>query len=352
MSFLDIFKKKIYDVEFYLIDAFEIYHFLPLYKYLCSEGFSCCFVAEPPKRNSSKNWFDYDTAIKILKLNGVNYKKRANYDAGAAVTTQDERLIHNYKNRKISLCYGASLEKNSFNESPQTTEGFDLKLVHGQFAYDVMRNKSVTIDLIKVGYPKYSKWGNDSKYLYDNTKKIEEIKNLNTEKKPVLLYFPTWNTRSSIDACADEFMKLKDKYFIITKAHHCTFRIWRERERLQKLRDLSDVILEGNFSFKEAVSFGDLAVVDAISGAATEVPFLKKDIKLVLLYSPIEEENQFKDIIDDFAICVKDPKLLKQTVEQIEQNDVKMKSRQEIINRMYNNEESGFEEFKEFLRNK
>lgn len=343
-------KKQEYQVEFYLIDAFEIYHFLPIYKYLESEGISCCFVAEPPKRNISKNWFDYDSAIKILKINHVNYKKKANYDAKAGFTTQDERFVHNYHNLKIQTCYGMSLEANPFSESDKTSIGFDYKLVHGQLGYDVCHKKYENLKMIKVGYPRYSKWGEGSVYQYDNTAKIEEIKKKNVENKPVLLYFPTWNTRSSIDGYYEEMMKLKDRFFIITKAHHCTFRLWREKERLEKITNLSDVLLEGNFSFKEAASLGELAVVDAISSSSTEVPYVNKDMKMVLVYSTEESENRFKEVIDEFAVCAKKPEELVDKVIATEERDEKYESRQKILAHMYEeNAEIGLKELKRII---
>lgn len=352
MDIMNLFHKKEYAVEFYLVDAFEIYHFLPIYNYLRKNGISCCFVAEPPKRNSSKNWFDYDNAIKILKINHVEYKKRANYEAQVVFTTQDERLIHNYKNKKVHMNYGNSLEVRSFCESEKTAVGFDLKLVHGQLGYDVINKKFPDIDIIQFGYPKYSSWSDKSVYMYDNTARIEEIIKENTESKPVLLYFPTWNTRSSIDAYAEVFMKLKEHFFIITKAHHCTFRLWRERERLEKLKQISDVMLEGNFSFKEAVALGNIAVVDAISSAATEVPYVKNDIKLILLYSPIEEENCFKEIIDDFSICVKKPDELENAIKELVINDAKLETRQRLLSYIYaDNDSNSLQSVKEYIVN-
>lgn len=350
MSLLDMFNKKEYQVEFYLIDAFEIYHYLPVYNYLRSVGITCCFVAEPQKRNSSKNWFNYDEAIKILKYNKAEFKRKANYDAPCVITTQDERLVHNYKNKKVNLCYGYSLQTGNFLETEESIAGFDLVLVHGRMGEGEVKKIDENMKTIKVGYPRYSDWGKFSKYMADNTEKIEEIKRKNVDNKPVLVYFPTWYIRASIDPFYEEFMKLKDKYFIITKVHHCTYRIWRERERLEKLRNLSDVLLEGNFSFKEAASMGDLAVVDAISGAGTEVPFASKNIKLVLLYSGVEEENRFRDCIDDFAVCAKKPEELSEALSQVDESDKKLESRLRILDEMYDNSGTGLEEFGKYIK--
>ena len=55
------------EVEFYLIDAFEIFHYLPVYQELVRRGVKATFVAEPCSINTSGNWFDYNTAVKKLE---------------------------------------------------------------------------------------------------------------------------------------------------------------------------------------------------------------------------------------------------------------------------------------------
>lgn len=342
--------QKEYQVEFYLIDAFEIYHFMPLYNFFMSKGISCCFVAENEKRNSSKNWFNYKQAIEILKLQKVNYKKIANYDAEFVFTTQDERLVSNYKNTKINLCYGYALGENLFLETAESIKGFDLMLVHGQIGADVISRIDSTMKTIKVGYPRYSQWGDGRKYLYSKEKKLEEIKRKNVENKPIMVYFPTWEDKSTIDNYAPLLEQYKDRFFIVTKAHHCTFRLWRERFRLEKLKNLSDVLLEGNFSFQEASLLGDIGIVDAMSGAATEVPYTNPNIKLILVYSPLPEYTNFKSIIDDFAVCVKSPDQLDEAINRVDSCDDKLESRKKLLKEIYYEDvDAGLEELYRYM---
>ena len=61
-----VIQDKTSQIEFYLIDAFEIYHFLPIYNELLKQGIKTRIVAEPCKINTSGKWFDYNTAIRIL----------------------------------------------------------------------------------------------------------------------------------------------------------------------------------------------------------------------------------------------------------------------------------------------
>lgn len=339
-----------YDVEFYLIDAFEIYHFYPLYKFLEDKGINCCFVVEPNKTNSSKKWFDYSTALRIIKQQGVKYKSRPNYNSLFAITTQDERLIHNYRHKKVNLNYGYSLMNGVFLETAESIKGFDLMLVHGESSRRIVSEIDSSIKTIIVGYPRYSQWGEGRKYLYDAEKRISDIKRLNKENKPILMYFPTWDAKSSIDSCADLLKQYRNEFFIVTKAHHCTYRLPREQYHLEKLREISDVLLEGNFPFQEAAGIGDLAIIDALSGASTEVPYINPNIRLLLMYSHMEEFNNGKDFIEDFAICVKNEQDLYNSLERLRFKDPNREKRVELIKEIYSdNVEAGLEELCEYI---
>lgn len=347
-----LFKKKEYQVEFYLIDAFEIYHYIPLYNYLRSKGVSCCFVAENAKRNSSKKWFDYKHAIKILKLQNVEYKKIANYDTPFVFSTQDVRLVNNYKHKKINVNYGFAVAVDNFLETIESVKGFDLMLVHGEKSFEIVSKLDPSIQLIKVGYPRYSKWGEGRKYLYSAEKKIQEIAEKNVDNKPIIIYFPTWGDTSSIDTYTDELMKCREKYFIVTKAHHCTYRLEKEKRRLQKLIDISDVLLEGNFSFQEAAMLGEIGISDVMSGASTEIPLINKDIKMLILYSPVERCNRLKDFVDDFAVCVKKPADLIEAIDRINEVDDKFESRAALMKEIYSEDvEAGLNELYKYIQN-
>ena len=63
---------EIYDysdinVEFYLVDAFEIEHFIPFYNILNAKGINAYFVAEPKSIHVVGDYLDYERAIKILE---------------------------------------------------------------------------------------------------------------------------------------------------------------------------------------------------------------------------------------------------------------------------------------------
>ncbi|GEM_PF-351722 len=320
-------------VEFYLVDAFEIYHFLPLYWAFEKNRIYSKFIAEPAERNTSGRWFDFDTANKILNENHVRYGFECNPEADFAFTTQEADVLRKYKKKKVHMAYGYGLTTYSFCESKKTIAGFDYKLVHGKVSYEQLLSDKGTTGIIQIGYPKYMN-------VYDrlhieNTDINFDV--LNPERKPVLVYFPTWDDSSSILWYADEISRLRQKYFIITKAHHCTYRLETEQERLSVLDEISDVVLAGNYEFEKAANLGNIALCDAISGAATEVPFANEGIKLILLYSPIKEKNSFKPIMDRLAVSVKTPSELHNVVDHVMMKDDFLESRKELVKQIYGN---------------
>ncbi len=332
--------------EFYLIDSFEIYHFLPLYRYLEKKGIYTCFVAEKVEEGA---WFDYKKAIEILKVNGLRYKECPDYDADFVFTTQDEYLIDAYKNKKVNLSYGIALTTYAYMESERTIDKFDLKLVHGDISKQEVRAKNKSIDIIKVGYPKHSVWGN-GKFVYDLDSKKKIIADVNVDNKPILLYFPTWDYYSSINAYANAFKEIKKDFLIVTKIHHCTSRLDTEEEHRKIVKDISDVVLEGNFSIQEVVCMGDIAICDAVSGTSTEVPFLKNDMKLILLYSPSEEKNKYKEIIREYACCVKTSEELEDSIRATYKEDKYIEKRKQILKQLYYEyPEKGMYELAEYM---
>ena len=64
--------------RFYIIDSFEIYHFLPLYRLLREKGVYAIFVLEDESRNASGKWVDYKNAKQILDDKEVEYSEYYN----------------------------------------------------------------------------------------------------------------------------------------------------------------------------------------------------------------------------------------------------------------------------------
>ncbi len=282
------------EVEFYLVDAFEIFHYLPICQELVRRGGNAAIVAEPCAINTSGNWFDYSTAVKILEENCIDYSVECNPDAFVAITTQMSSVLKKYKNYKINLPYGISLIKSVFSLNDRSCRGFDAKIVHGLFSKNNLLAYMDRDALHPVGYPKH-----DS-YFTNKPHKNALLQQFGIETdKPVIVYLPTYDDDASISMFGDEIGSLRDRFYILTKPHHCTARLPEKKHDLDRLYTISDKVLDGNFSFSDVCSCADFYIADAKSGAALECLYLnpkqavfltpRKEADLALFYPELFE---------------------------------------------------------------
>ena len=313
-------------VEFYLMDAFEIFHFLPIYNALVEEGVDTNFVCEPNKIHTARQWFDYDTAIKILDSMQLRYTLCADSYARIVFTTQQAWVLSKYYGIKINLNYGCGFNKANFGNTPESAKGFDYKFVHGKYMYETAR-KTLRKNQIKIiGYPKHDK------YFKNPPNKNEIIQNLGIKtEKPILVYFPTWDGDSSIQKFGDEINKLRKDFYVVTKAHHCTFRLDTKKDDLKKLYMISDKVLEGNSNFSDAAVIADIALIDGKSGSSCEVPYLNINLPIVYLSPRDNVREYFKANIFEFGEFVNLPENLIEKVNNVYKNDVFIPIRKEKI---------------------
>ena len=181
--------------------------------------------------------------------------------------------------------------------------------------------------IIEFGYPKHAN------FISKNFNRKEALKELGvTTNKKIITYFPTWDDDASISKFANAISDLRQNYFIITKAHHCTFRLVEKKADLETLYQISDLVLDGNFNFEESALLGDIALIDTKSGASTEVPYMNKEIS-VLLLSPHEDLNKFLPIMTKYFKVVTNPCNLEKEIQNLE-ND-KNKLLNSFINEIY-----------------
>lgn len=253
------------EVEFYLVDAFEIYHYLPIYYELIKRGVNTKIVSEPCSINIGGGYFDYNTAIKILEENNIDYSTECNPDVCVSITTQRSNILKKYKNTKIHLSYGVSLIKSIFSLSNKSCFGFDARILHGLFS---QKNLIPYMDrdvLYPIGYPKH-----DS-YFKNKPEKNVLLHQLDiATNKPILVYLPTYDEDTSIQLFGNEIEVLRDKFYILTKPHHCTARLPEKKYDLERLYAISDKVLDGNASFTDICSCADFYITDAKSGASLE----------------------------------------------------------------------------------
>lgn len=314
--FLSATKDDKIDVEFYLMDSFEIYQYLPIYNALINEGYDAKFVCEPPEKNMAKDWFDFENSKKILDELNLKYTQKSNPYAKFAITTQRAYYLSRYLNFKISLQYGVGLNKTNFCSTKRATEGFDARFIYGEYTKNKIKDYIDENNIYKIGSPKHDSY-------FKKPPQKEQIKNelgINTDKK-ILVYFPTWDEDSSIIPFYDELKKLRERYFVVTKAHHCTFRRPEKKQDLQALYEISDIVLEGNYSFSNAATIADIALIDAKSGATCEVPYLRKDIPILYLSVQKNLKEYFYDDIFEFGYLINQKEKMLECLEKVENFD-------------------------------
>ena len=179
-------------------------------------------------------------------------------------------------------------------------------------------------NIIDVSYPKHRDF---FKRGYEKQKLIKEL-GIHTDK-PILLYYPTWDEYSSIKEFADRIGELRNDFFVVTKPHHCTFRLKSKKNDLKKLYDVSDMVLDGNYDFAKTTILADLAICDSKSASSTEIPFLNPDIKMVMiLVNTIREDYDYP--LDNIYCVVEEPHNLIDNVKKVMINDKWKNNRNEL----------------------
>ncbi len=319
-------------VEFFLVDAFEIFHFIPFYHYFREHKIYAKFVAEPSELRGS-NWFDFDKAKHILNEMKLEYGTRCNPNANIAFTTQAASELSRYSSQtiKVNISYGFSYLKSYTIHGEKSAVGFDYKLAHGLEGKRLSSRYINENNVLIMGYPKHYDFLNRK---YDRYSLLEEL-NIKTSKK-IIVYFPTWDEDATIKKFSESIEKLKDKYFIISKPHHCTARLPEKQEDYNTLCRISDVVLDGNYDFEKATLLGDIALCDAKSGSTMEVPYLNPRISLIVLF--VENsfpEHRFYTEIEQVAKCVFLPEDLNKTIKDIYPIDPYINNRKTKMNDIY-----------------
>lgn len=323
------------EVEFYLVDAFEIFHFEPFYIELRKKNINAVFIAEPWETNTSGKWFDYDAAIKILDEKKYVYHKCVNVDCKCAITTQYKDILKKYTNaKKIQLVYGMGfLKKVQFQLNDFLKDPFDYYFVNGEYYKDKFLKLGGSINnIIDVSYPKHRKF---FKHGYEKQKLIKEL-GIHTDK-PILLYYPTWDEYSSIKEFADKIDELREDFFVVTKPHHCTFRLKSKRDDLKKLYKVSDMVLDGNYDFAKTTILADLAICDSKSASSTEIPFLNPNIKMVMILVNTKRED-YDYPLDNIYCVVDEPDDLNDNIKSVMINDKWKNNRNQIIKYAYSSD--------------
>lgn len=315
------------EVEFYLIDSFEISHFLPIYNALKEKGIKVQFIAEPPVINSADLWFDYQEAINILHRNNIDYCTLRNPNAKVAFTTQFARNLKYYNGIKCQMSYGAVVMKEkAFQLKKEVAMQFDYIFTNGELYKNILTQWLLPSQVVDMSYPRYLE---DFEKKTDKDEILSELK-IKTDK-PIIVYYPTWDEYSSIQLYEKTLNQLRKDFYLISKPHHC---VWRSKDKMESLLRCSDLVLDGKFDLYKTAIIADCAICDARSGVVTEVAFLNRDIHMVLIYYNLENK-EFHIDIDNFAYGIKRPSELIATVKSVTNNDEKIFLRKNMVDKMY-----------------
>ena len=228
------------EVEFYIVDSFELEHFLPIYEYLNSHGVNAQIVVEPAAINAVCDYIDYEHCTMRLNQKQIPYTTFRNSNANLAITTQFARCLKHYKNKRCQLSYGVALYKpTAFQMIYENENKFDCFLVHGFFQKQYLSNILGRDDAFIIGYPKY--WNCSMKV--DRTLK----------KRNNILYCPTWDDYSSIKDYSSKINELRNQYHIITRPHHCTWRLEEKKDEKNILITVSDEIVKPETNLLEVL---------------------------------------------------------------------------------------------------
>jgi hypothetical protein len=258
-------------VEFYLIDAMEVLHFAPVARALINMGVEVVFVSvrgdAHPRRSG---WYDADAAEGLLNRLQLPFASVPNPNADIAVTTQSRYVLLGYRNLRARMHYAITLDSSQI-PAPRSSyfAGFDLYLVHGPFDLSIL-TRYVAPDLVVImGSPRFDAWFNRG-LNHALPRRGKDI----SGPKPRILYLPTWSRGSSIDRFAQSVFALSERFEILVKPHHCTYRM--EPERMERLNSGPVRMLSPHTLPEEAFSLGDIVISDMDSGSLCEAVLLNK----------------------------------------------------------------------------
>lgn len=328
------------EIEFYLVDAFEIYHFLPYYNALKAEGVNVNYVCEPTSINTAGDWFDYKTAKDTLEKLHLDYYEQSNKNAKVALTTQYPRNLKHYskETKKIIVTYFASLFKpTNFHLRKEVIEGYDYMFESGEIYKDYIDKFGLNTKTILTSIVKHNNFLNTK---HSRAEILKEL-SINTDK-PLLVYFPTWDEYSSIQEYADAIGELRKDFFVISKPHHCTFRLEEKKDDLDKLYKNSDIVVQGNYEFAKIASIADYSICDAKSGSVGDVPYNNNNTRLLVLMS-ICKDDDFIIPVDSFACVSRNINDFNECIDKLKNNDTWHDQRIEILKQLYFDKNQGFE---------
>lgn len=317
-------------IEFYLSDEAEVCHFAPVLRELLKMGVEATFVSV---RRDPK-WYNADRAKALIDALELPVATGPNPDADLAIATYTHDVLRDYRRLRARMMYGINLTF-TFSVQPSIAlwySGFDLYLVHGPLIRRIATQYVRPEQVRTIGYPRFDGWFNNP-----GEAQVIRQKHKVTGSKPVILYLPTWQHRSSIDAFADSVFALSERFEILVKPHQCTFRM--EPERMHKLNSGPVRMLAPTMPQEEAFALVDVVLTDLSSGALSDTIFLNKEA--VGLGTKEELNNLLlPEVGRHIPICLA-PEDLSQKVSEALALDLRSGEIQELRKELFDSTEGG-----------
>ncbi|MBW8002731.1 MAG: glycosyltransferase [Planctomycetes bacterium] len=309
-------------IEFYHVDAFEAVHYEPIWRALCAAGVDARLVAIPGSDNTAQEgWFDFERLKSCYDSRHIPFSTTSDYDC-SAITTQNESVLRHYKSLHIRLPYGPVVYPESWGLSEKPARPFDALLVHGQFYFEYFSQWKSKDEMSIIGYPYYD----DFFAGKINTSQCSSKWCLDKSKQTIV-YLPTWEGRSSIDAFLDQISSLTSEFNVLVKPHHCTLRM--EPERMARIARSGLTLVESAYALPALFSVADLVIADTRSGAFFEsIMTDTTTIGLAPNRAEIQEWLEPKGVTQLGPICT-DPTTLKTAVGKLFENDFYKSARQQ-----------------------
>ncbi len=250
-------------IDLYHIDAMEAPHYTPLWRELCRMGVEARLVCVPGNENTAADgWFDFDRTAQAYRERGIPFDTRADPEAHT-VTTQNGEILARHRGLHVRLMYGAVVFPLAWGLNEISVTPFDLILAHGPMYTEHFAQWKDPERLLLAGFARYD----DSFAGRVETDSLQRELGIDG-KRPVLVYFPTWEHNSSLDRFLDSVSELQRDFDVVIKPHHCTIRM--EPERMQRIRASGARLAEGTGDLEMLFALADVVLADARSGAFTE----------------------------------------------------------------------------------
>ena len=242
------------DIAVVILNYIQYVNIIPGINALVKRGYKVDIYC--PKITTNDGFDDmYNDNIKLLKKNGYNVYSKTNKKK-YKILLEPYPYLNILSQYRIRYRYSNISAKPNIVYKPENYLWYDAILCSGKYESNLL---SV-----------FSKTFNTGNMLFQEFKKSKK----RTNGKKNLIYLPTYGSESSIELVYESLELLKDHYNIITKIHHGTTFLKDEKNRILKLKKVSDEFYDCKKDLCELLSIADVVLTDN-SGAIFDCLYAK-----------------------------------------------------------------------------